>query len=407
MRKNVINIFLLISIFFFNINIVFAAENENTHCDEINKKIQDYNSYTEQLKNINCEDNTNSSNVALCNDFNIKKNIVVTELMKLNDNDDICESYQSQVDKIIEENEDRCGQIFDDTFKDFVNTGMTIFYILGPILLIFFGTLDFAKATVSSEEEALRKAGKNFAKRVAATVLLFATPTIVNLIISLNVSDKYLSGNAYTCDYKYAVYRKKYNIIYVPKTNSSTNSSNVQTVFGGITTDAQADELEKQLTALLKTVIHKGNGKSQNGPFPKYWSKNGGYNRLSPFQCTWWANGRASQYLEQTIHKQYPTQQGNGGDYYEKNKNDGYFGYGQVPKPNSIISWTKNGQYGHVAYVEGVTSDGIYISHAGSGKSWYGIDKISLDGDLSSIGWKNYKLNGYIYLSEPNNPEEW
>lgn len=121
-----------------------------------------------------------------------------------------------------------------------------------------------------------------------------------------------------------------------------------------------------------------------------------------PFQCTWWAWGRASMYLESigSVYPKYPTARGNGGDYYTVNQEDGWFNYGQTPRPNSIISWSK-GEYGHVAYVEGVTEDGIYISHAGSGNSWFGVQKISLDGDLESIGWSGYTLNGYIYLDEP------
>ena len=88
---------------------------------------------------------------------------------------------------------------------------------------------------------------------------------------------------------------------------------------------------------------------------------------------------------------------GDGGEYY---KNNEWFKSGSTPKPNSIISWNfKNSDgkwHGHVAYVEGVTSDGIYISHAGSGETWYGVEKIGLDGYI----W-GHKPNGYIYLDEP------
>lgn len=165
---------------------------------------------------------------------------------------------------------------------------------------------------------------------------------------------------------------------------------------GGVTTDEAARQLQDYIeTELIHTQVHKG-GAYQSGPFARWWTA--GYNNLQPFQCTWWANGRASMYLEQhgTKYKKYPTQTGHGGYYYDINKASGWFNYGQEPKPNSIISWTK-GEYGHVAYVEGVTSDGIYISHAGSGTSWYGVQKIPLNGSI----WSGYKLNGYIYLDEP------
>ena len=103
--------------------------------------------------------------------------------------------------------------------------------------------------------------------------------------------------------------------------------------------------------------------------------------------------------------KRYPTQVGNGGDYYSRNVQNGWFNYGSTPRPNSIICWRGFGvgryKYGHVAYVEGVTSDGIYISHAGNGEAWYGIQKIPLDGRFGNYGTPT----GYIYLDSPNNWE--
>ena len=97
------------------------------------------------------------------------------------------------------------------------------------------------------------------------------------------------------------------------------------------------------------------------------------------------------------VYGKYPTASGNGGQYYEINKENGWFDYGDTPRPNSIISWSDGG-YGHVAYVEGVSADKIYISHAASGEKWKGVETIPIDGD---IGWTGYTLNGYIYLDTP------
>lgn len=48
-----------------------------------------------------------------------------------------------------------------------------------------------------------------------------------------------------------------------------------------------------------------------------------------------------------------------------------------------------------------MTDDCIYISHAGGADSWFGVMKIPLNGSLDH--WSGgYKLNGYIYLDEPN-----
>ena len=173
---------------------------------------------------------------------------------------------------------------------------------------------------------------------------------------------------------------------------------------GGITNEEEAKNLQELIeNEWIHTVVHK-NKEMQNGPFLKYWDKD--INTLTKYQCTWWAKGRASMYLEQMgiTNYIYPPS-GNGGDYYQYNINAGWFEYGQTPRPNSLVSWTKivNGkkQYGHVAYVEGVTEDGIYISHAGGGEKWFGVQKIPLTGKI----WYNsgYRLNGYIYLDSPKN----
>ena len=167
---------------------------------------------------------------------------------------------------------------------------------------------------------------------------------------------------------------------------------------GGITTDEEAQALQEQIeNEWINTKYHHGNSAYQSGPFAKWWTSP--INILQPFQCTWWANGRASKYLEEYgtgEYTQYPTQYGDGKDYYFVNLANGWFESGSTPRANSIVSWT-HGQYGHVAYVEGVGSDGIYISHAGGGESWFGVQKIPLDGSI----WDYGTPDGYIYLDSP------
>lgn len=120
------------------------------------------------------------------------------------------------------------------------------------------------------------------------------------------------------------------------------------------------------------------------------------------FQCTWWAYGRASEYLEEVYGYTggLPSAfSGNGGTFYSTNASGGYFNYGQVPKAHSIVSWGNGASPGHVAFVEAVDDNYIYISHAGGGKRWFGISKIPLSGYI----WSGYDLKGYVYLDEPNN----
>ena len=173
-------------------------------------------------------------------------------------------------------------------------------------------------------------------------------------------------------------------------------------VQGGVTSSAQADALQAYIeNELLNTKEHT-NGQYQTGNYNEYWTSAKG-NTLQPFQCTWWVYGRATMYLEEKFGGGvYPKHRGNAGVYYDTNVMNGGFNYGSNPRPNSIICWRGFGQgeyqYGHVAYVEGVTSDGIYISHAGYGEEWYGIDKIPLSGKFGNYGTPA----GYIYLDSPN-----
>ena len=122
------------------------------------------------------------------------------------------------------------------------------------------------------------------------------------------------------------------------------------------------------------------------------------------FQCTWWAYGRGSQYLEEAYGytSGLPAVfSGNGGTFYDRNKQGNYFNYGKTPKPHSLVSWNNGSKAGHVAFVEAVDSNYIYISHAGSGRGWYGVSRIPLNAQI----WSGYTLNGYVYLDEPNKLE--
>lgn len=55
---------------------------------------------------------------------------------------------------------------------------------------------------------------------------------------------------------------------------------------------------------------------------------------------------------------------------------------------------------GHVAYVEAVdtVNKNVYISHAGAGYSWYGVEKFTFD-EMKTV-W-GYTLLGYVYLDSP------
>lgn len=106
------------------------------------------------------------------------------------------------------------------------------------------------------------------------------------------------------------------------------------------------------------------------------------------YQCPWWANGRASEVNGKRI-----SIEGHAKDMYENAQSR--YKVGSTPKQNSLVVYN-GGTYGHVAYVEAVdeVNKCYYISHAGSGKSWFGIQKIA----FGSAPWSSYTLKGFIYL---------
>lgn len=55
--------------------------------------------------------------------------------------------------------------------------------IAAPILVILFGTLDYAKAVMSSDVEKIEKSKKKFPKRVLLLVLFLFIPVIINFLV--------------------------------------------------------------------------------------------------------------------------------------------------------------------------------------------------------------------------------
>lgn len=191
----------------------------------------------------------------------------------------------------------------------------------------------------------------------------------VNLFYTNNSGErKYITYNSLLNTYK-AKERQMYQI----------DNMNLYNADGSVNQDAIV-----KLNELLNNEVEYRNG--------KFMTSDEG-NTLSYKQCTWWANARASQFLGEN----YPTLQGNGGDCYDINKKNNWFEYGDVPKPNSIVTY-QFGEYGHVAYVEAVdyVNGKIYISDADSGKAFRGVEELDIDGK-----WLGYLPQGYIYLDSP------
>ena len=129
--------------------------------------------------------------------------------------------------------------------------------------------------------------------------------------------------------------------------------------------------------------------KVEGGPHFEYKGHSGyrayGENGLGIFQCTWWAQSRATLYLtDNGWTGSYIGDRGALGDGGQVAENV-HEQYG-IPlntdinniRANSIASFS-NGPgtgTGHVVYIEAVGNDYYVISHCGSGHSWFGVDII-------------------------------
>ena len=180
-----------------------------------------------------------------------------------------------------------------------------------------------------------------------------------------------------------------------------TNNINLYNGDGSVN-QSSIEQLENWLTVdLLNTKIHNETYEKQGGPFAKWWNSTNNWFTSAgyKFQCTWYVYGRANQFLEAngTKYKTWPGTRDSARHWYSSGKI--YFKSGKEPKQNSIVVWG-NGSYGHVAYVEAVdyVNDKVYISHAGGGRSWYGITSHGIDEMNNLFG---YQLLGYVYLDEP------
>lgn len=77
-----------------------------------------------------------------------------------------------------------CDMLGDD-FLDKLKMAFTVIQILGVVLLVGLSIFEFAQAITSSEQEPMKKAGKNTVKRVIAAVILLLLPVLIGFILNL------------------------------------------------------------------------------------------------------------------------------------------------------------------------------------------------------------------------------
>ena len=148
-----------------------------------------------------------------------------------------------------------------------------------------------------------------------------------------------------------------------------------------------------------------------DNPFELYIYENGKfyYNYVIGGNCTWYAFGRAYEILG----TKPDLSRGDAGQWWGFNKQKydsgrGGYSYGWTPKLGAIACWSAPGNYGHVAIVENIDSNGV-ISLSESNipglssrpRFSYNQDKVGLDSFFRSKGGG---FQGYIYILPDVNP---
>ena len=77
---------------------------------------------------------------------------------------------------------ERC-EVFPKAIKDYIMQALKLIRWGGLVLMVVLGTLDFVKASASDDQDAIKKAGQNFIKRLIAVIILFLLPLLVELIL--------------------------------------------------------------------------------------------------------------------------------------------------------------------------------------------------------------------------------
>ena len=197
MKKKRLHIFLLIILSFFMFSKATYAD--STKCSDINNEINNYYDIVEKLDDLNCNSYADSSVVNSCNEYNLRKAESLELLFEYNNEDNDCE--KEILESIVEDNSETCSNSFDSEIKSLTSKVMTIFYVIAPFLLIIFVSIDLAKIVVSSGPDQVKDARKKIARRFLAFILLFISPAVVNILLSV-VGDNRITGNSdrYICN---------------------------------------------------------------------------------------------------------------------------------------------------------------------------------------------------------------
>lgn len=109
--------------------------------------------------------------------------------------------------------------------------------------------------------------------------------------------------------------------------------------------------------------------------------------------CTAYAYGRAYEILQKKPNLSVDSAK----YWYDYNKENGYYPYGQTPKLGAIACWSYSSG-GHVAVVEEITDTTITFSNSAWG--WQNFYLTTADINAKNPGQSGWLFQGYIYIGD-------
>lgn len=122
-----------------------------------------------------------------------------------NQDDAKCEAARDKMKEIkslYENNNDLVKNFCKESTQGVFTTLGWVFFIikiLVPILLIVFGSIDFAKAVLASKDDEIKKSMKSLVMRAIAGIIIFFIPTILSFVVELINGNDIYEGSFNDC----------------------------------------------------------------------------------------------------------------------------------------------------------------------------------------------------------------
>lgn len=139
-----------------------ALEERETKLDELLKEVNENTNLTEDEKD---------EITGLIDEAQAEQKKALTQLNGMGD--------------IIDEGDYNCTTLIDEELLKIISELWGIIQIVCPIIVLIFGGLDFGKAVMSEDKDALKKAGSTFMKRCIILVIIFLLPYLVRFALNI------------------------------------------------------------------------------------------------------------------------------------------------------------------------------------------------------------------------------